>query len=182
MMKKMMLFLMFLLFVATVINPVSHANATLIGNTITAEGITLTPNSATIGSGVEFTGFNDLMNFDFGANTLTITAVTDGPGVISAWSGFRNFVFSGFSEAITSFTLASNTGFAGSIVDHYSFTSTSITLDMSDGSKPGPPSSEIVFNINSAGTPVPEPGTIMLFGFGMLGLAVYGKRRMNNEA
>ena len=30
--------------------------------------------------------------------------------------------------------------------------------------------------------PVPEPGTMMLLGFGMLGLAVYGKRRMNKEA
>ncbi len=29
---------------------------------------------------------------------------------------------------------------------------------------------------------VPEPGTMMLFGMGMLGLAVYGKRRMNKEA
>jgi hypothetical protein len=31
-------------------------------------------------------------------------------------------------------------------------------------------------------SPVPEPGTMMLFGIGMLGLAVYGKRRMNKEA
>jgi hypothetical protein len=31
-------------------------------------------------------------------------------------------------------------------------------------------------------TPVPEPGTMMLLGIGMLGLAVYGKRRMNKEA
>jgi len=30
-------------------------------------------------------------------------------------------------------------------------------------------------------TPVPEPGTMLLFGVGMLGLAVYGKRRMNKE-
>ena len=30
--------------------------------------------------------------------------------------------------------------------------------------------------------PTPEPGTMMLLGFGMLGLAVYGKRRMNKEA
>jgi hypothetical protein len=29
---------------------------------------------------------------------------------------------------------------------------------------------------------VPEPGTMMLLGFGMLGLAVYGKRRMNKQA
>ncbi|MFZ4859703.1 MAG: PEP-CTERM sorting domain-containing protein [Desulfuromonadaceae bacterium] len=30
--------------------------------------------------------------------------------------------------------------------------------------------------------PVPEPGTMMLLGLGMLGMAVYGKRRMNREA
>ena len=29
--------------------------------------------------------------------------------------------------------------------------------------------------------PVPEPGTMALFGFGVLGLAVYGKRRMNRK-
>ena len=34
--------------------------------------------------------------------------------------------------------------------------------------------------INSA--PVPEPGTMALLGIGMLGMAVYGKRRMNKEA
>ena len=30
--------------------------------------------------------------------------------------------------------------------------------------------------------PVPEPGTMMLLGMGLLGMAVYGKRRMNKNA
>lgn len=39
------------------------------------------------------------------------------------------------------------------------------------------------FDVNAVGVaPVPEPGTMMLLGIGMLGMAVYGKRRMNKEA
>lgn len=37
------------------------------------------------------------------------------------------------------------------------------------------------FTFNNS-APVPEPGTMALLGFGMLGLAIYGKRRMNKEA
>jgi hypothetical protein len=37
-------------------------------------------------------------------------------------------------------------------------------------------------NCNPNVTPVPEPGTMMLLGIGMFGLAVFGKRRMNKEA
>ena len=34
----------------------------------------------------------------------------------------------------------------------------------------------------AVGTVVPEPGTMMLLGIGMLGMAVFGKRRMNKQA
>jgi hypothetical protein len=38
----------------------------------------------------------------------------------------------------------------------------------------------MTFTITTA--PVPEPGAMMLLGFGMFGLAIYGKRRMNRDA
>ena len=156
----------------------ASANATLIGSTVTTNGYSLSPSSSTIGSGVEFIGVWGNINFDFGADTLTVT-----PNQGVSWWGFGNYVFSGFNDPITSFSIASNTGFTGSIVDNFSFTSNSITLDMSSASSGGS-NTELVFDINGSGTtaPVPEPGTIALLGLGMAGLAIFGKRRMNKEA
>lgn len=38
------------------------------------------------------------------------------------------------------------------------------------------------FSAQSSSAPVPEPGTIVLLGAGLFGLAVFGKRRMNQDA
>ena len=43
-------------------------------------------------------------------------------------------------------------------------------------------SSQLTAYGDNGSAPVPEPGTMVLLGFGMLGLAIYGKRRMNKDA
>jgi hypothetical protein len=51
----------------------TSAQATLIGDTITAIGVgTLTPTTATIGAGIEFTGVTGFLNFDFGASRHSV--------------------------------------------------------------------------------------------------------------
>jgi hypothetical protein len=39
-----------------------------------------------------------------------------------------------------------------------------------------------ITNQGGGSAPVPEPGTMMLLGVGMLGLVIFGKRRMNKES
>lgn len=41
--------------------------------------------------------------------------------------------------------------------------------------------SELEITYEPVNAPVPEPGTMVLLGFGMLGLAIYGKRRMYKQ-
>jgi hypothetical protein len=156
---------------ASLLISVTPVQATFIGDTITATGISLGPSSATIGAGIEFNGIGNYVHFDFGAHTLTISNI-----VISGWDGYDDYVFAGFDDAITSVSIASNTGFTGSIVDHFIFDAHSLTLDMDSGDISNPGNSILVFNIIQENTAVPEPNTLALFGLGLAGFA-YTRRK-----
>ena len=71
----------------------------------------------------------------------------------------------GWTEESFSFTAASN--------------STSLTFaSLDDPNSAWGPALDNV-NVTATSAPVPEPGTMMLLGAGLLGLTVYGKRRKN---
>jgi hypothetical protein len=54
--------------------------------------------------------------------------------------------------------------------------------DLTTQSATGQARTAFSFSSDTATAPVPEPGTMVLLGAGMLGLAIFGKRRMNREA
>jgi hypothetical protein len=142
----------------------ASAQASLIGQNISGTGITLTQNMATIGAGDEFSGIINYLKFDFGIDTLTVRNTT---GV--SWSGFQNYVFTGFGGQITGLSIQSNNGFSGGIVSNFAYTANSITLDMNAGQATVYPGS-LVFKIAGVNE-VPEPGSLALFGLAIAGAA-----------
>jgi hypothetical protein len=146
------------------------ARADLTGDTITASGLFVGPSSATVTPTADFSGIFGYVNFDFAANTLTVTPTTS-----VSWGGFGPYTF-GFNDTITGVSIASNTGFSGGIVDNFSFNSNSLTLDMSSGLAYA--GSALVFDITSTnGQAVPDSGsTVALLGAAMVGLVAFRRR------
>lgn len=149
------------------------SNASMLGDTIIASGNDIGSLGsfnkwAVIGHGVEFLGISGGLVFDFDENTLTITGDS-----LTGWHGYGDFVFSGFDDTITGFTIASNTGFEGSILSNLRFDEHSITLDMSGATRSL--GSSLVFNISTA-TPVPLPSSALLLGTGLLWVATFKRK------
>jgi hypothetical protein len=142
----------------------AQANPSLIGDTIIASGSYLSSSTATVGNGIEFTGIIGYINFDFGADTLTLTPAS----TTLSWGGFGTYTFTGFSTPISSFNIASNDGFFGTEITNYSFTPNSISIDMDYGYALY--GTKLVYNIEVA--KVPEPETFALLGIGLLGFAL----------
>lgn len=125
--------------------------------------------TVTIGPGVEF-GFEDDANLDtadFDGSTLVITDV-------SLVGGSNSFEMRFTDPAFLSFALLNDT-----LGITYSFTGNTLIVDFASQNIKG--SGSAVFSYTSPTTgPVPEPGTLQLFGTGLLGAACFLRRKLHS--
>jgi hypothetical protein len=124
--------------------------------------------TVTIGPGIEF-GFSSPINIDtadFTGSTLTISEATlDGSSLSPFQMSFTDSAFTGFSLASNDLGLT------------YNFTGDTLTITKPGGQDSG--TSSTVFNFTTAANPVPEPGTFVLLGTGLLGAFGAVRRKLS---
>lgn len=158
----------------------THAQAGLLGDTISATGFNLSPGMATIADGPEFRGIgytDTYLAFDFADTTLTLTIVA-APGVLGmTWSAFSPYVFSGFTSPLVDMYVESNNGFAGTLLTGFSVFDDRISIDFSQGSACCAPDAKLVYRIVTAPVPEPASGILLLAGFAGLAARLRHSRR-----
>lgn len=158
-MKRIVVTLFVVLFSASILS----------ATTITGNGYDI-HSSAEIDDDVEFNGISKYIDFDFTENSLTLTNRKGTTGVW--WLNYGDYTFSGFENIIDVY-IESNNKFGGSIINNFSFTENSITLDMDNAwfGLSCIPNQQLIFHIEreaDSTTPVPEPSTLLLFGAGLV--------------
>lgn len=133
-----------------------------------------------IGEGSEFRGVFDYIQFDFTDDQLIISLYHAGGTVFKLR---EDYIFSGFGDSINHIEVASNQSVTSETDDFFKplINDGELTIFMTNYIDFGR-DAQIVFNLTSIEQEqidVPEPSTMAIFIFGMMGLA---SRRFNKQS
>ena len=118
---------------------------------------------------------------DYSQTTPTSSGTSwNGPANGDSSVSFNGFELVDTGANITSVTIDPSTNMSGLVASDISFTPNDIFVNWAG--LPFDANTSVVLDVNGGTDPVPEPGTVILLGLGMAGLAVYSKHRKNSKA